>query len=168
MVQRSRRFGRLMTLASAVLVAAFVMLRPAPLAAQGGRPVTATGSQGITFGTVFPGVVTTVSRTDALNAGQFQIRGARGAQVQVVFTLPAAMTGPGGASMPLVFGAGDAGYAQTNAIASATAFDPRVPLVTTLSQQGRLFLYLGGQIQPPAQLAPGAYTATITVTVTYF
>jgi hypothetical protein len=163
-----------MHMAGAVLVAAFVMFGPSLRAAEAqgrpprpGRPLTATGSQGITFGTVFPGVPAVVSRTDALNAGQFQIRGANNALVQVDFTLPAAMMGPGGATMAMVFGAADGGYSQTSAIGSATGFDPRAPLQTTLSGQGRLYLWLGGQLLPPAQIAPGAYSATITVTVTY-
>lgn len=168
MQQRARQSGRLTKLASAAVVAAFVMLSPAAAAAQrGGRPLTVTGNQGLAFGTVFPGVPMTVSRTDALNAGQFQIRGANGSPVRVDFTLPAAMTGPGGMTLPMVFGAADGGYAQSNAIGAAIPFDPRTPLSTALSGQGRLFLWLGGQILPPAQLAPGAYSATITVTVTY-
>lgn len=159
--------GRLV--AGAAFVAALGVSRPHDAVAQGrgNRPITATGNQGLSFGTVFPGVPVTILRTDALNAGQFQIRGANGSLVQVQFTLPAALTGPSGSTVPLVFGAADGGVSPSPTIGTATSFDPRTPLQATLSGQGRLYLYLGGRLTPPAQLAPGAYSATITITVTY-
>ncbi len=161
------RLGRYVT--GAACIAALVASRPEIAAAQrGNRPVTATGSQGLNFGTVFPGIAVQVLRTDAVNSGQYQIRGTNGGQVQVTFTLPSAMTGPGGSQLPLSFGAGDGGYSQSPTIAAATGFDPRTPLVATLSGQGRLYLYLGGKVSPPAQIAPGAYSATVTITVIYF
>ncbi len=164
----ARQFGRLVT--GAAMIAALVASRPGIAAAQGhgGKPITATGSQTLSFGTVFPGIRHSVLRTDAVNSGQFQIRGQNGVQVQVTFTLPTAMTGPGGAQLPFAFGANDGGYSQTPTIATATGFDPRTPLVTTLSGQGRLYLYLGGTIAPPTRIAPGAYSAIITCTVIYF
>ncbi len=164
----ARRFGRLVT--GAACIAALVASRPEVALAQvhGNKPVSATGSQALAFGTVFPGIAHTVLRTDAVNSGQFQIRGSNGSQVQVTFTLPTAMMGPGGAQLPFSFGANDGGYSQSPTISAATAFDPRTPLVTTLSGQGRLYLYLGGTVSPPAQITPGAYSATITCTVIYF
>ncbi len=154
----------------AACIAALVASGPRIAAAQahGGKPVTTTGSQALNFGTVFPGFMHSVLRTDAVNSGQFQVRGQNAVQVQVTFTLPSAMTGPGGAQLPLSFGANDGGYSQSPTISAATAFDPRTPLVTLLSGQGRLYLYLGGTVNPPAQLTPGAYSATITCTVIYF
>ena len=133
----------------------------------GNKPLTNTGSQTLAFGTVFPGLRHAVLRTDAVNSGQFQIRGQNGGQVTVTFTLPAAMTGPGGSQLPLTFGANDGGYSQSPTISAATGFDPRTPLVTTLSGQGRLYLYLGGAVSPPSRITPGAYSATITCTVIY-
>lgn len=150
-----------------VLAAAVPLMSQAALAQGGNRPVSVTTRQALSFGTVIPGVPVTVSRTDPLAAGQVEIRGNRGVQVSIQITLPATMSGPFGATMPMSFGSADGGYAQTNSIATATAFDPRSPLVATLSGQGRLFIYLGGTVSPPVTQRAGAYSATITVTAAY-
>lgn len=162
------QLGRLV--AGAAVIAALVASGPGVAMAQahGGKPVTVTGSQALSFGTVFPGLPHAILRTDAINSGQFQVRGQNGVQVQVTLTLPAAMTGPGGSQLPLSFGANDGGYAQSPTIAAATGFDPRASLLTTLSGQGRLYLYLGGSVSPPGRITPGAYSATITCTVVYY
>jgi hypothetical protein len=119
------------------------------------------------FGAVFPGVPAVVSRTDAARSGQFDLRGANQAEVSVTLTLPAALVGPGGQTVPLQFGADDGGYAQNNTIGAATAFDPRTPLVTRLSVSGRLFIWLGGMALPSPTQPSGDYTATITLVAAY-
>lgn len=152
---------------SAVTLAALFVVWAGSAAGVAAQQPTPTGSQNLSFGTVFPGVPVTVSRTDPANSGQFQVRGTRRALVQIDFTLPAALTGPSGGTAPLVFGAADGGWSASPSIGSATQFDPRTPLQTTLGANGRLYLFLGGQLVPPAQLPSGAYSATITITVTY-
>ncbi len=157
-------------LTRALLVALALGLVTIPVHAQGagggGRPISVFGRQTLNFGTVLPGVPTTISRSDALNAGEFEIRGQKNAQVQVDLTLPAAMTS-GAQSLPLQFGPGDGGYSQFGTIAAADVFDPRVQLVTTLSSNGRLYVYLGGTALPGPQQGAGTYTGTIVLTVAY-
>ncbi len=131
------------------------------------QPVVATGRQDLTFGIVLPGLPATVSRLDAANSGQYGIRGASRTEVRVELTLPATLDSPGGASMPLQFGAGDGGFSVRPAIGSSQAFDPRVPLVTDLSSSGRLFIWLGGTVLPASSQAQGNYSATIVMTVSY-
>lgn len=168
MDQQSFRTSNGSTGRSAVLIAAlFAVWGAAPAAAQQPRPLTPTGTQNLQFGTVLPGVPVTVLRTDPAFSGQFQVRGTARAPVRVDLTLPAALTGPSGSSLPLLFGAADGGWSTSPSINSATGFDPRTPLTTTLSTAGRLYLFLGGQVVPPGQLLPGPYSATITITVTY-
>lgn len=134
-----------------------------------GRPVRVNGVRSVSFGTVFPGISKSVLRTDALNSGRFDIRAAAGSQLQLSFALPAAMTGPGGASMPLSFGGNDAGFSATQSVASQVGFDPRVPFVATLGPPpGRAAVFLGGTVTPLAAQAAGSYTGTITLTVVYF
>src|SRR3954466_11643167 len=87
-----------------------------------GKPLTVTGVRGVTFGAVLPGVPRVVLRTDPANSAQFDIKGPKG-QVLLSFVLPLAMTGPAGARMPLMFGAGDAGFSQTQTIGSQVGFD---------------------------------------------
>src|SRR5258707_15403445 len=80
---------------------------PSVLPAQ--KPVTVTGVHGLTFGAVFPGVPRGISRSDPANAGQFDVGHAKFSNIQLTFTLPSGMVGPARATMPLFFGANDAG-----------------------------------------------------------
>jgi hypothetical protein len=150
------------------LVAAAALLgavAPPVLGAQG-KPLTVTGVRGLAFGAVFPGVPRVVTRTDPANSGQFDIKGSNGSQVLLTFILPLTMTGPVGAQMPLAFGSSDAGYSQSQAIGSQIGFDPKQPFTATLSNNGRGSVFVGGTANPTANQRAGAYTATLTLTVT--
>jgi hypothetical protein len=131
-----------------------------------GKPLSVTGMHNLTFGAVFPGVPRVIGRTDAANAGQYDVGYAKFAPIQLTFTLPSSMAGPAGATMPLVFGANDAGYSSPETITSQVGFDPRVPFATTLDKNGRAAVFIGGTAQPLASQRAGAYSATITLTVT--
>lgn len=144
-------------------------LVPVPARGQGngGRPLSAFSRQMLDFGTLFSGTPATVSRYDALRAGQFELRGARQTEVRVDLGLPPEMTSAGGARLPLRFTAADGGYAEDGMIATAAPFDPREPLVTTLSGNGRLYLFLGGTATPTTRQSAGTYAGTVTVTIAY-
>lgn len=137
---------------------------PRVLVAQG-KPLTVTGVRGITFGAVFPGVPRVISRTDPANSGQFDIKGPKG-DVLLSFVLPLTMAGPAGAQMPIAFGSSDAGFSQSQAIGSQIGFDPRQPFTATLSNSGRGSVFIGARANPTTSQRAGAYTATITLTVT--
>lgn len=137
-----------------------------PLVGAQGKPLTITGVRGVTFGAVLPGVPRVISRTDPANSGQFDIKGPNRSQVLLTFVLPLAMTGPAGALMPLAFASGDAGYSQSQAIGSQIGFDPKQPFTATLANNGRGSVFIGGSANPAANQRAGAYTATITLTVT--
>ena len=137
-----------------------------PVVGAQGKPLNITGVRGLTFGAVFPGVPRVVSRTDPANAGQFDIGYAKFSPIQLSFTLPIAMVGPAGATMPLVFGSSDAGYSSPETITSQVGFDPRQPFSTMLDKNGRAAVFIGGAANPAANQRAGAYTATITLTVT--
>jgi hypothetical protein len=136
-----------------------------PLGAQG-KPLTVTGVRGITFGGLFPGVPLVIPRTDPANSGQLDIKGPNGSLVLLTFVLPLTMTGPAGAQLPLSFGSSDAGYSQSQAIGSQIGFDPKQPFTATLSNNGRGSVFVGGTANPTANQRAGAYTATLTLTVT--
>jgi len=140
------------------------MLLGVPLLAQG-RPLTVTGVRGVTFGAVLPGVPRVVLRTDPANSGQFDIKGPKG-PVLLSFVLPLTMTGPAGALMPLSFGAGDAGFSQTQAIGSQVGFDPKQPFTATLPNNGRASVFVGATANATTNQRAGAYTATIILNVT--
>ena len=131
-----------------------------------GRPLSVSGGQDLAFGMLFPGITSHITRSDALRSGQFQVTGEKNTTVQVTFTLPPAML-VGSRTVPMQFGAADGGFSTQATITSATVFDPRVPLVATLSQQGRLYLFLGGTALPGVQQTAGSYAAPVTVSVCY-
>ena len=84
------------------------------------------------------------------------------------FTLPSALSGPSGATLPLSYTAGDAGYSTNGNIGSQVAFDPRTSFTTTLSNAGRGSVFLGCTARPAANQRAGSYSAVLTLTVVYF
>lgn len=143
-----------------------VLLYGGGLEAQG-RPLRLNIRTELTFGTLLPGVTAVVPPTDPLNAGQIDLRGQRNADVLVEFVLPADLVGPGGASLPLLFGPGAAGYSPQADIGTQIGFDPVVPQVFTLPSNGNAAVFLGGTASPPANIPPGDYSNTVTLQVAY-
>jgi hypothetical protein len=130
--------------------------------------IQVVGIQGVAFGTMVPGISKVVPRTDGLNAARFDIKGAGNSRiVQLQFTLPAALSGPGGATMPLSYTAGDAGFSASQSVGDQVGFDPRTPYTATLSGPGRGSVFLGCRATPSPNQAAGSYSATLTLTVTY-
>ena len=138
----------------------------APLVGQ--RPISVTGVQSLAFGTLLPGIPTIVARTDAAKSGQFTLTGPHDSQAQLTFTLPAVLTGPGGATLPLTFGASDAGYSQSQNIGGQIGFDPKQSFLITFSGQGRGSVFLGGTARPAPTQRAGSYTGTITLNLAAF
>ena len=138
----------------------------APLVGQ--RPISVTGVQSLAFGTLLPGIPTIVARTDAAKSGQFTLTGPHDSQAQLTFTLPAVLTGPGGATLPLTFGASDAGYSQSQNIGGQIGFDPKQSFLITFSGQGRGSVFLGATARPAPTQRAGSYTGTITLNLTAF
>src|SRR5260370_15231581 len=138
-------------------IALGTLLVGVPLLAQG-KPLTVTGIRGVTFGAVLPGVPRVVLRTDPANSGQIDIRGPKG-PVLLTFVLPIAMTGPGGALMPISFGAGDAGFSATQTIGSQVGFDPKQPFTATLPNNGRASVFVGATANPTTNQRAGGDTA---------
>lgn len=142
---------------------ALLAVVPLPLAAQL-RPLRVTGMQGITFGTLLPGVTTTVGPADAVRGARFDVTGNKDALVEFTFLLPAALAGPG-ATLPLSFSAASAGFSQSGTTAGMKLFDPRLPYTGTLSNNGRASVFLGATVAPSGSQWPGAYSNVVTITV---
>lgn len=154
------RTGRRALMAAGLLVGA-----GSALCAQN---IQVTGIQGVTFGAMLPGVGKVVSRADGLNGARFDIKGAGNTRiVQLQFTLPAALSGPGGATVPLSYTGGDAGFSAQQSVGNQIGFDPRTPFTATLSGPGRGSVFLGCRATPAANQPAGNYSATLTLTVTY-
>lgn len=150
-----------------VLSLAGLLAWPSPVRAQGIRPLDASPRNNLQFGSVLPGLSSSVSWSDGANAGAFDLRGTAGAEVRVDLTLPADLTGTGGARLPFSVGATDGAFASQPSLGAVTLFDPRLPLVTTLGKSGRLYLRLGGKVTPGPSQPPGSYGSTVTITVSY-
>jgi hypothetical protein len=129
------------------------------------RPLVVLSRRDLSFGTVLPGIPSSVQTTDVRHAGLFQIQGHRNGVVRVELVLPAALTAAGGAELPLAFGPGDASAATDRGRWHGVAFDPREPLTAALGRNGRLYIRLGGSVLPYSQQPGGAYQATIYLTV---
>ena len=131
------------------------------------RPISIVGDNDLGFGTVFPGLNKTVAISDP-GAGHWSISGETGAEVDLTFALPVNLVS-GGNTLPIVFGAGTAGYNATDVVGGATTFDPSAGATTSLSglNPGELYVWIGGQVQPALNQPAGAYTETITLTIDY-
>lgn len=129
-------------------------------------PLHALALNDLSFGTVLPGVPSSVPVFDPRNAGLFEIRGPADASVRVEFVLPAALAAHDGALLPITFGS-DEGFVDFSRGRSrhGRLFDPNSPLISTLGPNGRLFLKMGGTVMPGRPQAGGAYRATIFMTV---
>ena len=145
------------------LAAACVLLAAAsPAAAQ----ITVTGTRNLAFGPVIRGVVTHVLPSNAVKSGQFRFVTAIGNQVRLQFTLPSQLNGPSGARLPISFGTTD-GIAVGSAPSSIpVTFNPNVAQSFSIVTSTIINVFLGGTVTPAAAQTIGAYTNTITLTVT--
>ena len=134
-------------------------------ATEAGAQVTTL--RGLTFGTVTSGTTTSVLKT-SVSAAQWRITGTFlvlvGGNFQL--TLPTTLTGPGPA-FPITFST-TAGQRNTaNNPNAGSSFNPHAPqnINGGLSSQ-TIYVWLGGSVAPPLNQAPGAYSATVVLTVT--
>lgn len=149
-----------------LLLVPLLLAIAAPLSAQ--RPIQVEGIKNLAFGLLLAGTPTSVPRTDPVRAGQINVTAQPKSPIIIQISLPASMSGPAGATLPLSFGANDAGYSALGSIASQVAFDPRASaVVLTNTSNGRGTIYLGGTASPAFNQQPGNYTGVITITVAY-
>ena len=130
------------------------------------QPLHALSLNELDFGTILPGIPSSVSASDSRHAGLFQIQGAEGASVRVEFVLPAALTAEDGARLPVSFGPRD-GLADFHGDRAPRGqpFDPRAPVIGSLAENGKAYLRLGGTVHPARLQSGGRYRATIFLTV---
>lgn len=149
------------------LVLGLAVFAAPPAQAQGGRKIRVDGVRPLAFGSLLAGTPTTILRTDPASSGQFDLAAQNNDVVIISLSLPSSMSGPAGASLPLSFTGSDAGFSPSQSIGAQVAFDPRQAYLGTMSQQGRASVFLGGTATPAFNQRPGAYSATITLTVMY-
>jgi hypothetical protein len=145
------------------IVALAFLLCASPLAAQ----VQVLRVDDVRFGNVLAGVAKTVLRTDASAAGRYDIITPGNVFILIRFTLPAVMTGPAAATMPISFAGTTAGYSDAQSITSQIGFSPSVGTIRRTTD-GRAAVFLGGRVTPGGAQTAGSYTANITLTLTVF
>ena len=129
-------------------------------------PLTVSAGNDLDFGSVYPGVGTSIAPT-AGAAGTFSLNGVANAEVDVSFTLPANLVS-GGNSLPISFAATDGLWNTTNTSAGATTFDPSTGFTARVNAaDGNMYVFLGGSVAPAGNQVAGDYSAQITLTAAY-
>lgn len=146
-------------------------------------PLTGVGIHALDFGMILPGTSAVTVNPQTNSGGEFRILGTKARKsVDISFALPSALTGAGGATIPLSFNGNFAALCEVDestgvcVAASYTTWNP----VTTPSfhdtpqryQPGRktytyneYAVYLGGLASPAGSQQPGHYTGTASVTI---
>ncbi len=128
--------------------------------------ITVTGLRDLRFGTLFPGIPEVVLPTQGAAAGRYRIRGPGNMEIVMTFILPAVMMEPGAATMPLSYAANDAIYEPRGGGAPPpVAFDPTVPFINQLPNNGRARVFLGATATPSFSQTAGDYLAAVVLTV---
>jgi hypothetical protein len=144
-------------------VTACVLLAAAPpVAAQ----ITVSGIRNLAFGPVIKGVATHVLPTDPVKSGELRFVTAIGNTIRLQFTLPTQLNGPAGAKLPISFGTTDGIAVGTAANSVPATFNPKAAQTYNIVTSSTINVYIGGTVSPAANQALGAYTNTITLTVT--
>jgi hypothetical protein len=136
----------------------------APAAAQ----VSILPVRDLTFGSVIVGIPSSVGPSHPTRSGQYRITAPLGSKVQVRFTLPDQLTGPGGAQLPITFGSSDAIAVGTAPGSTPTTFNPKATRNPQFQPSTAYDVFIGGTVTPAGNQPPGSYAATITLTITNF
>jgi hypothetical protein len=117
------------------------------------------------FGTVFPGLFSTVAETDA-TSGHFRVLGATSAEVQLSFpALPGTLDDGFGNSMSVTFTATES---ASDALGVGNACDTATGCTTNLDgTTGELHVYVGGTVTAGDPQPAGNYSATVTLNAAY-
>jgi hypothetical protein len=143
-------------------------------------PLTGTGTRALQFGLIVPGTTTVTVLPRSTAGGEFRITGVKSRKsVDISFTLPTALNGPAGSSIPLSFNGNFAGLCEidTSGACVVASFVTWNPVTTptfrdapTRYQPGRKVyafdayqVYLGGTASPSATQRQGTYTASVGV-----
>ena len=132
------------------------------------QSLTAYHVQDLNFGNqIFPGTEKRIDPKDA-NAASFVISGDVGKQVQIQFHLPEYLSDSEGNNLSIYFTSSGAAYSiDETGKTTANIFDPKAGTVTTLNTNGKLYVWLGGVIQPLSNQPGTAYTSDIVLDVSY-
>ncbi len=128
-----------------------------------------TVNNNLTFGTVYPGIPKTISKTTAGFAAEFYISGIAGNEITIDFALPTYMN-IGSSNMQVIFQETDCAI-DTSATPDQSNpefnnLDPWHTLTYRIGSNG-LYVWLGGILVPGLSQNEGSYSTNIVITVTY-
>lgn len=131
--------------------------------------LTVTGTHDLAFGNVTPGTPVTVDKAAVGSAGEFTIVGSPAAEMTLDFTLPDSLRTGAGDAMDVVFAATDASYDDGTGggqVAPSAVINPLITETTNIGPGGDMTIWIGGRVEPTVAQTGGAYSGTITLTVT--
>ena len=130
--------------------------------AQAPQSMTVYPVQALSFGLLLPGVPETVPVTDMARRAMVALAGA--GSVDVTLVLPSDLSAPDGTTIPLLFGASDAGLLQS-AGSAPVPLNPFQVNRVSLAADRMVYLLLGGAALPSRAQHPGHYSARVLVIV---
>jgi hypothetical protein len=128
--------------------------------------LTVTGLRNLAFGPVIQGIASTVTPNDPVKSGQFEFITPLGSQVRIQFTLPTRLNGPSGGRLTIAFGTTDAIALGQGPTSVPVTFNPNTAQTFNIVSSNRIWVFLGGRVTPTATQTTGAYTNTVTLTIT--
>lgn len=146
-------------------------------------PLTGVGVTPLAFGSIVPGTTSVIVLPRTPSGGEWRLSGVRNRRsISISFSLPAALTGPGGATIPLSFNGDYAGLCEIDnngqcVLASYVTWNPvttptfndtpeRISPGRPRYSYDQYSVYIGGELLPSATgHRAGAYTGSIGVTL---
>ena len=136
---------------------------------RGQAQVSAVAIRDLNFGIVIRGVPNSVSPADPVKSGQFYFSTPGiGSRVRIQFTLPTQLNGPAGATLPISFGTTDAQLRGTAGSSAFVTLNPNTSTTLTATTSRDANVWIGGRVTPAVNQVTGAYSNTITLTITVF
>lgn len=139
------------------------------LIAAGSTAQTITLNNDLVYGNMFPGIPKTISKYTVGAAAEFHVAGTESSEISIQFSLPTYMN-KNGFNIQLIFFNTDCSIdTLASPSQSSPLFDNLNPWTTLTYRLGSagLLIWLGGTAVPKLVQPPGAYTATIVLTVAY-
>lgn len=126
----------------------------------------------LAFGTVIGGTPVTINPRTSSAAGKYELHGAKKAQFNATFTLPAVLqAGAGGPTMPISFSTTSGCQRATDVQATCTVYDPHTALIQRIDNKNppndTYYVWLGGTVSPAVGQQAGVYQGTVTLSAFY-
>ena len=130
------------------------------------------GNTNLQFGTVTPGIIKAVDKTEPGFAGEWTVTGTVGAELTLDFVLPDSLIlmGDSTVGMPINFLSTDASFddgAGGGQLAPSGTLDPNGLGTELLGAGGQLTIWIGGTVNPRIWQTGGDYAADVMLSVAY-